>query len=74
MVTYEGVKFLIDPNDSSQIKRSVEQGEGNPVIRVDENGMIHAIHEGTTVLIGEFAGMTDKILVAVKSKKAEPPR
>jgi len=74
MVTYEGVRFPIYLEDSSQIKLSVEQGEGNPVIRVDENGTVHALHEGTAVLIGEFAGMTDKILVTVESKENESTR
>jgi hypothetical protein len=59
MVTYEGVKFPIYLDDSTQIKLSVEQDDGNPVISVDKNGTVHALQEGKAVLIGEFAGMTD---------------
>ena len=68
MVTYDGVKFPIYLDDSSQIKLSVEQDMGSPVISVDKNGTVHALHEGKAVLIGEFAGRTDKIQVTVKAK------
>ena len=37
MVTYEGAKFPIYLDDSSQIKLTVEQDAGHPVIRVDKN-------------------------------------
>jgi pimeloyl-ACP methyl ester carboxylesterase len=67
MVTYEGLKFPIYLDDSSQVKLSIEQNEGNPVISVDKNGMVHAIREGTAVLLGEFAGVTDKIQVSVET-------
>jgi hypothetical protein len=74
MVTYRGVKFPIYLDDSSQIKLSVEQDEGNPVISVDKNGTVHALREGTAVLIGEYAGMTDKIQVNVNTKEKKSGR
>jgi hypothetical protein len=50
MVTYEGVKFPIYLEDSSQIQLSVEQDEGNPVVRVEKNGTVHALREGKGVI------------------------
>jgi hypothetical protein len=72
MVTYEGVKFPIYLQDSSQIKLSLEQDEGNPVIRVDKSGMVHALREGKATIAGEFGGVIDKIQVTVYSKEDAP--
>jgi hypothetical protein len=72
MVTYEGVKFPIYLDDSSQIKLSVEQDEGNPVISVDKIGMVHALREGRAVLVGDFDGVIDRIQVTVYSKEDAP--
>jgi hypothetical protein len=72
MVTYEGVKFPIYLDDSSQIQLSVEQDEGNPVIRVDRDGTVHALREGTAVLVGNFDGVIDRIQVTVYGKENAP--
>ena len=74
MATYKGLEFPIYLDDFSQIKLSVEQDEVNPVISVDTNGMIHALRDGEAVLIGEFAGMTDKIQVTVEINGNPSPR
>lgn len=68
MVTYEGVQFPIYLDDSSRIKLSVEQNEGNPVISVDKNGLVHALREGNAVLKGEYAGVKDEVRVTVESR------
>ncbi len=47
VVSYEDVPNQIDLNESTQIKLSVEPDEGDPVIRVDNNGMVHALREET---------------------------
>jgi hypothetical protein len=72
MVTYEGVKFPIYLEDSSQINLSVEQDERNPVIRVDKNGTVHALREGNAALVGDFDGAIDRIQVTVYSKEDAP--
>lgn len=72
MVTYEGVQFPIYLDDSSRIKLSVEQNEGNPVIRVDKTGTVHALREGNAVLVGDFDGVKDRIQVSVYSKEDAP--
>jgi pimeloyl-ACP methyl ester carboxylesterase len=72
MVTYEGVKFPIYLDDSSQIKLSVEEDEGNPVARVDGDGTVHALREGTAVVVGDFDGVIDRIQVTVYSKEDAP--
>jgi len=67
VVTYQGVKLPIYLEDSSQIKLSVEQNEGNPAISVDKNGLVKAVREGTATLTGDFAGVTDKIQITVQN-------
>jgi hypothetical protein len=71
-VTYENVKFQIYLEDSSQIKLSVEQDEGNPVIGVDKDGTVHALREGTAVVVGDFDGVEDRIQLTVYSKEDAP--
>jgi hypothetical protein len=51
MVTYEGVKFPIYLDVSSQIKLSVEQGKRNPVVRVEEDGTVHALRAETNLSV-----------------------
>jgi hypothetical protein len=72
MVNYDGARFPIYLDDSSQIKLSVEQDEGNPVIRVDKDGMVHALNEGNAFLTGDFDGVIDRIQVTVYGKEDAP--
>jgi pimeloyl-ACP methyl ester carboxylesterase len=72
VVIYDGVKFPIYLDDSAQIKLSVEQDEGDPVIRVDKNGMVHALREGKAVIVGDFDGVIDRVPVTVYSKENAP--
>jgi len=45
-----------------------ERDANNPVISVDNNGMVHALREGNAVLIGEYAGVKDEVRVTVESR------
>jgi hypothetical protein len=72
VVTYEQVKYPIFLEDSTQIKLSVEQDENDPVIRVDPNGLVHALHEGNAVIVGDFDGVKARVRVAVFSKEDAP--
>jgi hypothetical protein len=72
VVSYEKVKFPIRLNDSTQIKLSVEQNEDDPVIRVDPNGLVHALREGKAVIVGDFDGVIDRVKVTVYSKDDAP--
>ena len=72
MVWYKDVDFPIFLDDSSQINLSVEQDDGDPAIRVDKNGMVHALREGKAVLVGNFDGVQDRIQVTVFNKEDAP--
>ena len=72
MVTYEALKYPIYLDDFSQIKLSLEQDEGRPVVRVDKNGIVHALNEGKAVLIGDFDGVKDRIAITVYSIEDAP--
>jgi len=72
MVTYESVEAPIYLNDASQIKLSAEQDESNPVINVDKSGTVHALREGSAVLVGDFGGIMDRIEVIVYGKEDAP--
>jgi len=68
VATYDAAKYPIRLKDSSQITLSIEQDATNPVISVDNNGLVHALREGNAVLIGEYAGVKDEVRVAVQSR------
>lgn len=71
-VEYKDVKYPIYLQDSSQIKLSVQQDEASPVIRVDKNGMVHALRKGKAVIVGDFDGVIDRISVSVYTKEGAP--
>ncbi len=72
VVTYKDVKFPILLDDSTQIKLSVEQDEDDPVIRVDPNGLVHALREGKAVIVGDFDGAIARLTITVYSKENYP--
>jgi hypothetical protein len=72
VVGYENVKLPIFLTDSTMIKLSVEQDEDNPVIRVDKNGMVHGLREGTAVIVGDFGGATAKLHMTVYDQDDAP--
>ena len=72
IITYESVKFSIYLDDSSGTNLSAEQNERNPIMRVDEDGTVHALREGTAVLMGDFDGIIDRVQVTVYSKEDAP--
>jgi hypothetical protein len=72
IVTYESLKFPVNLEDSTTIKLSVEQEESYPVVRVDKNGMVHALREGKAVIVGDFDGVIDRVPVTVYSKEDAP--
>jgi hypothetical protein len=74
-VTYDGLEHPIDINDCGLIKFALDQpdDEGHPVVEVGKNCVVHALREGVAYIIGDFAGVTDKLKVAVYSKEDAPP-
>ena len=71
-VQYDALPMEIYLDDATQIKLSVEQDEGNPVIRVDKTGLVHALREGRAVIVGDFDGKIDKVTADVYSKQDAP--
>ena len=57
-VTYAGVPYPINLEDSRAVKLTVEQDDADPVIKVD-NGKVHALREGTAVIVADYAGAGD---------------
>jgi hypothetical protein len=51
---------------------TVAQPESDPVIRIDKNGMIHALRIGKAIISGEFAGAKDQVTVDVEPKEYSP--
>ena len=66
------MKFPILLDDLTTTKLSVEQNEDDPVIRVDPNGLVHALREGTAVIVGNFDGVIDRVKVTVYDKDDAP--
>jgi hypothetical protein len=72
--TYKGLQCPIYLENSPQIRLSIEQDDGNPVISVDKNGLIHALHEGKALIIGDFDGVKDRVQVSVRSSANQRQR
>ena len=72
VVTYKNVKFPILLDDLTTTKLSVGQDEDDPVIRVDPNGLVHALREGKAVIVGDFDGVIDRVKVTVYDKDDAP--
>jgi Tfp pilus assembly protein PilF len=72
-VSYADLPAPVSLGNASQIKLSVQQDESQPVIRVDSDGLIHALREGTAVITGNFDGATDIQTVQVFSRANAPP-
>jgi hypothetical protein len=68
LVIYRNVKFPILLDDLTTTNLSVEQNENDPVIRVDPNGLVHALREGKAVIVGDFDGVKDRVKVTVYSR------
>jgi hypothetical protein len=71
-VAYEALGSSISLDDATQIKLTVKQDDANPVIRLDSNGLVHALREGTAVIVGNFDGAIDEQTVHVYSREDAP--
>jgi hypothetical protein len=71
-VQYNDLAYPISLDDARLIKLSVDQDGANPVIRVDEDGLVHALREGSATVVGQFDGEIDKVTVHVYSKQNAP--
>lgn len=73
-VTYARFQYPIDIGTCEQIKISVEQpdDEGDPIVDVDKDCIVHAHREGKAYVVGDFDGVKDRVLVTVYNKEDAP--
>jgi pimeloyl-ACP methyl ester carboxylesterase len=64
-VQYAGLEYPIVLSSSDGLQLTVDQPEDDPVIRVESNGLIHALRPGTAVITGDFDGVRDRVKVDV---------
>ncbi len=69
---YKQLDYPIYLTDSKQIKFTVEQPDYDPVIRLDSNGMVHALRPGLAKVTADFGGMQDSVVVHVYTKEHAP--
>jgi hypothetical protein len=68
-VYYDQLDYPIYLTDSSQIKFTVKQPDGEPVIRLDGNGMVHGLRPGIARIVGDFDGAQDSVTVQVYARE-----
>jgi hypothetical protein len=64
-LSYEGLKTPIIINGVVGLPITIEQPADNPVIRVDDDGTVHALNPGKAVIVCDIEGKTDRIPVVV---------
>jgi prepilin-type processing-associated H-X9-DG protein len=69
---YDTLKFPIYLDGSEQLNLTVDQPEDGPVIRVDADGLVHALRAGTAMITADFDGIKDSVAVDVYSKEDAP--
>jgi hypothetical protein len=70
---FDGVKYPVFAFDATYIPITVEQPKDDPVIRVDKDGLVHALRPGNAVIVGNIDGVIDRVPVTVYSKESAPP-
>lgn len=70
---YDTLRESIYLDSSAQLTLTVDQPDDAPVIRVDANGMIHALRPGRATITGAFDGISDTVKVEVYSEENAPP-
>jgi len=72
VVHYETLARPIYLDSSEQLNLAIDQPENDPVIRVDANGLVHALRPGTATITGDFDGVRDAVEVEVYAKEDAP--
>jgi hypothetical protein len=70
-VYYKQLDYPIHLTDSSLLSLSVQQ-PGDPVIKVDPNGLVHGLRPGQAKLTAKFDGVEDSVVITVYSKENAP--
>lgn len=72
VVRYETLRYPIYLEASEPLNLTVDQPEDDPVIRVDANGVVHALRPGKALITGDFDGVRDSVEVEVFAKENAP--
>jgi hypothetical protein len=62
------LKYPIHLAGCSEINLTVQQDQANPVISVEKNGLVHALHTGKALIDADFDGAKDEVQVIVEAK------
>lgn len=71
-INYKTLQFPIYLANSKQLTFRVEQSGGASVVKVDPDGMIHALNPGTATITGNFDGVVNSVVVTVYPKNRAP--
>jgi pimeloyl-ACP methyl ester carboxylesterase len=72
VAAYSTLRYPVYLENAAGLKVTVDQPEDDPVIRVDDDGLVHALRPGTAVIAGDLDGVTDSVRVEVYSKDSAP--
>ena len=69
---YGSLEYPVLLESLAGLKVEVRQPESDPVLRVDANGVVHALRPGWAVVTAELGGMRDSVTVTVYDKESAP--
>lgn len=55
--------------DSRYVSYSIAPSAGLPAVRLDPNGVVYGLREGTATIIGRFGSLTDEVRVNVVAEE-----
>lgn len=64
-VQYQGLDFPVYLSNSEMLNLTVDQPVDDPIVRVDPDGLVHALRAGTATVTGDFDGAKDSVKVTV---------
>jgi hypothetical protein len=65
---------VVNADDAGAIKLTVNQPEDEPVIRLDNSGLIHPLRPGKATIIGDIEGVQDRVEVIVYGTRDDIPK
>jgi hypothetical protein len=65
VLKYEQLTKPIDLPHLQGVKITIDQPQDAPVIRVDEEGIVHELRPGVAVIVANFAGVTARLPITI---------
>lgn len=69
---FETLRYPLHLASVAQLELTVDQPEDDPVIRVDSNGLVHALRPGAATITADFDGIQDSVTVDVYPPETAP--